>query len=200
MVIKNLYIMKNLIKALLLVTVMVLASCEKESISDELTTADLKTNASVAAQKSDKTIAGIVGDYAENKNEFTLLLEALNHAKITSMFTGTDQFTVFAPTDAAFEEFLGENLITDLNPEQVAAVLSYHVTNGRRFSNSVVPKNSPRQIETLLGPSFYVNSFAQIDTNDDDLLFTNATISKPNISASNGVIHVIDKVLVPATN
>jgi uncharacterized surface protein with fasciclin (FAS1) repeats len=200
--------MKNLIKALLLVTVMVLASCEKESISDELTTADLKTNASVAAQKSDKTIADIVVSYATAENEddrqFTLLLEALNHAKITSMFTGTDQFTVFAPTDAAFKSFLKDNTpnnsLSDLNPEQVAAVLSYHVTNGRRFSNSVVPKNSPRQIETLLGPSFYVNSFAQIDTNDDDLLFTNATISKPNISASNGVIHVIDKVLVPATN
>jgi uncharacterized surface protein with fasciclin (FAS1) repeats len=200
--------MKNLIKALLLVTVMVLASCEKESISDELTTADLKTNASVAAQKSDKTIADIVVSYATAENEddrqFTLLLEALNHAKITSMFTGTDQFTVFAPTDAAFKSFLKDNTpnnsLSDLNPEQVAAVLSYHVTNGRRFSNSVVPKNSPRQIETLLGPSFYVNSFAQIDTNDDDLLFTNATISKANISASNGVIHVIDKVLVPATN
>jgi len=195
--------MKNLIKALLLVTVMVLASCEKESISDELTTADLKTKASVAAQKSDETIAAIVG-----KNpEFTLLLAALEYAEITYMFTGTDQFTVFAPTDAAFESFIKDNTpnnsLSYFSPEQVAAVLSYHVTDGRRFSNSVVPKNSPRQIETLLGPSFYVNSFAQIDTNDEDL-DKNASIDLRagffNIPASNGVIHVIDKVLVPATN
>jgi len=56
--------MKNLIKPLLLVAVMVFASCEKESMSDELTTADLSTKASVAAQKGDATIAGIVVSYA----------------------------------------------------------------------------------------------------------------------------------------
>lgn len=195
--------MKNLIKPLLLATVMVFASCEKESISEELTTADLSTKASVAAQKSDASIADIVVSFAENDNQFTLLLAALNYAEITSMFTGTDQFTVFAPTDAAFERFLGENSLTDFTKEEVAAVLSYHVTNGRRFSNSVVPKNSPKQIKTLLGSSIYVNSSAGIDTNDEDLeanafIFLEAGLF--DIPASNGVIHVINEVLVPAAN
>lgn len=199
--------MKNLIKPLLLVTVMAFASCEKESISDELKTADLSTKASVAAQNSDASIADIVVSYATAEKvedrQFTLLLAALNYAEITSMFTGTDQFTVFAPTDAAFQRFLGENALTDFTPEQVAAVLSYHVTNGRRFSNSVVPKNSPKQIKTLLGSSIYVNSSAGIDTNDSDLE-ANASILVGaglfDISASNGVIHVIDEVLVPSAN
>lgn len=199
--------MKNLIKPLLLVTVMAFASCEKEPISDELKTADLSTKASVAAQKSDGTIADIVVSYATAENvddrQFTLLLAALEYAGITSMFTGTDQFTVFAPTDAAFQRFLGENSLSDFTPEQVAAVLSYHVTNGRRFSNSVVPKNSTKQIKTLLGSSIYVNSSAGIDTNDSDLE-ANASILVGaglfDIPASNGVIHVIDEVLVPVTN
>lgn len=199
--------MKNLIKPLLLVTVMVFASCEKESISDELTTADLSTKASVAAQNSDASIADIVVSFATaaevEDRQFTLLLAALNYAEITSMFTGTDQFTVFAPTDAAFQRFLGEKSLTDFTPDQVAAVLSYHVTNGRRFSNSVVPKNSPKQIKTLLGSSIYVNSSAGIDTNDEDLE-ANASILVEaglfDIPASNGVIHVIDEVLVPEAN
>jgi uncharacterized surface protein with fasciclin (FAS1) repeats len=207
LIIKNLNVMKNLIKPLLLVAVMVFTSCEKESISNELTTADLSTKASVAAQKGDATIAGIVVSYATKENvddrQFTLLLAALNYAGITSMFTGSDQYTVFAPTDAAFQRFLDGKSLSDFTPEQVAAVLSYHVTDGRRFSNSVVPKNSPRKIETLLGASIYVNSSAGIDTNDEDME-ANASILVGaglfDIPASNGVIHVIDEVLVPVTD
>ncbi len=130
-----------------LAAVMVFASCETESMSEELTTADLSSKASPAAQKSDVTIAEIVVSYATAENvderQFTLLLAALNYAGITSMFTESDQYTVFAPTDAAFQRFLGEKSLSDFTPAQVAAVLSYHVTDGRRFSNSVVPKNSP---------------------------------------------------------
>ena len=206
LIIKNLYVMKNFIKPLLLATVMVFASCEKESMSEELTTADLSSKASPAAQKSDVTISEIVVSIATVENvderQFTLLLAALNYAGITSMFTESDQYTVFAPTDAAFQRFLGEKSLSDFTPAQVAAVLSYHVTDGRRFSNSVVPKNSPRKIKTLLGPSIYVNSSAGIDTNDEDLE-ANASILVGaglfDISASNGVIHVIDEVLVPVS-
>ncbi|MFV9482855.1 fasciclin domain-containing protein [Gramella sp. Hel_I_59] len=177
-------------------------SCEQDPVSDELNTADASAKASVAAQKSDESIAAIVVQFAsaEEDAQFTLLLAALNYAGITSLFAESDQYTVFAPTDAAFERFLGDNSLTDFTPEQVAAILSYHVTEGRRFSNSVVPKNKPREIETLLGPSIYVNSSAGIDTNDSDM-DTDASILVGaglfDIPASNGVIHVIDEVLVP---
>lgn len=191
----------------------VMTSCEKESSIEELNALNAsiratspKAKMSPAATKGDKTIAEIVVSYAtaeaEEDQQFTLLLAALNYAGITSMFSGTDQYTVFAPTDAAFKSFLGENDLNDFTPEEVAAVLSYHVTDGRRFSNSVVPKNSPRSVETLLGPAIYVNNAAGIDTNDDDM-DANANILVGaglfDISASNGVIHVIDQVLVPVT-
>jgi len=194
--------MRNLITFGIAALIVLFTSCEQDSVNENLNTADLSSKASVAAQKSDETIAEIVVEFAsaEEDAQFTLLLAALNNAGITSLFAESNQYTVFAPTDAAFERFLGSNSLTDFTPEQVASILSYHVTEGRRFSNSVVPKKNPRQIKTLLGPSIFVNSSAGIDTNDSDTS-ANASILVSaglfDIPASNGVIHVIDEVLVP---
>ncbi|MCY2687615.1 fasciclin domain-containing protein [Salinimicrobium sp. TH3] len=211
---KNVLNYSNVLKSFLVAGLFVMTSCEKEPALGEVSalnateeaTAAANAKASPAAIKGDKTIAEIVVSYATAEavedRQFTLLLAALEYAGITSMFTESDQYTVFAPTDAAFERFLDGNALDSFTKEQVAAVLSYHVTDGRRFSNSVVPKNSPRNIETLLGPSIYVNSSAGIDTNDEDKQ-ANASILVEaglfDISASNGVIHVIDEVLVPVT-
>lgn len=201
MVIKNLYIMKTLSKVFLVTALFLFAACQKEDITPESGELFANAKASPAAQQGDETIAKIVSDFADD-GQFTLLLAALDYAGITSMFAERGQYTVFAPTDTAFRNFLGENDLTDFTPEQVAAVLQYHVTDGRRFSNSVVPKNSPREIETLLGLPFYVMSNGDIDTNDADM-DRNASIligaELYDLPASNGVIHVIDEVLVPIT-
>lgn len=109
---------------------------------------------------------------------------------------GRDQYTVFAPTNEAFEDlyaFLGITEITDLPPELVLDVLLYHVTEGRRAANSVVPPRMDRSITTLLGPSFSVDRTGTIT----DLFGQEIKIVAPNISASNGIIHVVDTVLLP---
>lgn len=195
---------QNVFKLICLAAIFVMASCETEPINEELNVLDASAKASPAAQQGDDTIAEIVVSYAtaEEDQQFTLLLAALEYAGITSLFAESDNYTVFAPTDAAFERFLGGNSLDTFTPEQVAAVLSYHVTEGRRFSNSVVPKKSPREINTLLGLPIFVDSSANIDTNDEGLdpdasILVGAGLF--NISASNGVIHVIDEVLVPVT-
>ena len=72
--------------------------------------------------------------------------------------SGTDQYTVFTPVDKAFEslyEMLSVASITDLDPNLVLNVLLFHVTDGCRAANSVVPKNSKRKIETLLEGAKY---------------------------------------------
>ncbi len=211
---KNILNYSNVIKLFLLAGFFVLASCKDQpemseasslNANVEATSAE-NAEASQAANKDEKTIAEIVVSYATAEavedRQFTLLLAALEYAGITSMFTEADEYTVFAPTDAAFEKFLGGKALDSFTPEQVGAVLSYHVIDGRRLSDSVVPKNSPQEIKTLLGPSIYVNSAAGIDTNDMDEM-DNASILVEaglfDISASNGVIHVIDEVLVPVT-
>ncbi len=176
----------------------IFTSCQQESLPEVLKTADLSSNASPAATKGEKSIGTIA---IENGN-FTQLVDALVYTGLADTFVnGTDQHTVFAPTDAAFEDLytaLNITSIRDLPVDLVKNVLLYHVTDGRRFSNSVLPKKKTKEIQTLNGKSFYVNAGGGIDTNDadqDDNAQINFALA--NISASNGVIHVIDHVLLP---
>ena len=180
-----------------LFSLVVFSSCQKQDLQAPALTAEAKAQAkSPAAEKGDMTI----GEIAAGNGSFTQLVDALTYTGLLDIFlTGTDQYTVFAPTDAAFENLYDDLDITsirDLPVETVTNVLLYHVTDGRRFSNSVLPKNGMRTISTLLDKPFYVNSGGGIDTNDGDME-ANSMITSANISAKNGVIHVIDTVLMP---
>ena len=113
---------------------------------------------------------------------------------------GTEQYTVFAPTNEAFEALYEEfdvegieELGGALGAELIRDVLFYHVAEGRRAANSVVPRVRDRSIITLQGASFSVSNGGIIT----DLAGQEAEIVAPNISASNGIIHVIDTVLLP---
>jgi uncharacterized surface protein with fasciclin (FAS1) repeats len=120
----------------------------------------------------------------------------LDAGLVDLFLNGTDQYTVFAPTNEAFENLykeLGIGGITDLPAELVLDVLLYHVTEGRRAANSVVPPVRPRAITTLLGATFTVDS----DGGITDIAGQEVNIVAANISASNGIIHVIDTVLLP---
>ena len=116
------------------------------------------------------------------------------------------QITVFAPTDQAFVDLLAfldgardETIddITDIPAPIVLAVLQYHLVEGRRGSNSVVPKtNNNKTIETLLADAtFEVDKNKVIYAAGGD----DANIIAPNVSASNGMVHVIDEVILPLT-
>ncbi len=120
---------------------------------------------------------------------------------------GRDQYTVFAPTDQAFENLydllsvvLSAEIdeITDVPAPVVLDVLFYHVTEGRRAANSVVPRSREgvRTITSLLGETFDVRTDLSIK---DGLtgLREDARIRDADISARNGIIHVIDQVIVP---
>ncbi len=135
---------------------------------------------------------------------FTELVGALAYvdAGLVELFlNGTDQYTVFAPTNAAFENLydaLGEDVngITDLPQELVLDVLLYHVAEGRRAANSVVPPVHARSLTTLSGASFSVDAGGTItDVAGQQAGFVSADLV--DISASNGIIHVIDTVLLP---
>ncbi|GAA4308092.1 fasciclin domain-containing protein [Pontixanthobacter gangjinensis] len=190
-------IKNSILKSLLLAIVFVFASCETESPSEaELLSLDAHT--SPAAQKSDQSIVEI----AKADGRFTTLLALLEQTGLKPIFeSGTDQYTVFAPTDDAFAAFLAANPNLDLTDNALlTAVLTYHVTEGRRFSNSVLGKKNPKTIETLNGGYIYVDNDGGIDTNDEDMLAnSNILVGEElfDIAASNGVIHAIDAVLVP---
>lgn len=177
---------------------------------------DLKSEKAVKKTSSTITDIAISLATAEEGAEFTQLVAALvyvsqdyvdengNGLDLVGFFAGTDQYTVFAPIDAAFQNLYDSeeleallnkevNGITDIPVEIVKDVLLYHVTDGRRAANSVVPKNSPRMIETLLGATFSVDNSGKIWAvgNTANIVGGNAA------SASNGIIHVIDSVILP---
>lgn len=142
-------------------------------------------------------------DIVESNDDFSTLKFALDATGLDAVLDSDGvQFTVFAPTNAAFEKVAAE-LGTDVgglvaflvDNELLADVLLYHVTDGRRFSNSVVNKNNPKDIETLLGA--FVTSTPAGMIVDAAPSTSNAVITGANISASNGVVHIIDNVLVP---
>ena len=118
------------------------------------------------------------------------------------------RYTLFAPTDAAFEKVadelfaagIGDGTVLTLatflvNNGLLDDVLLYHVTEGRRFANSVVPRAGEKPISTLLGASFAAKVGGLLMDASGET--TDATVTTPNITASNGVVHVIDNVLVP---
>lgn len=189
-----------------------LVSCEKEEVLPETDSYDmtvydvLEANSTKKVMASKKKGAPAPGDapiaaIAIDAN-FTQLVDALFFvdeeldAGLVNLFlNGTDQYTVFAPSDEAFEGLYGAlkiGSIRDLPAELVLNVLLYHVTEGRRAANSVVPPKNTRTIETLLGESFTVNPEKKITA-----IGNTANIVTPDISASNGIIHVIDAVILP---
>jgi len=144
--------------------------------------------------------------------EFDNLLAAvscfgpLDNNPVVDLLSGDDRYTLFAPTDAAFDALLGALGITDpcevdsvLFEGALLTVLQYHVTDGRRFSNSVFNKNgNTKEIEMLAGG--YVMSFINGGSptlHDNAGQMVGVVDGLININASNGVIHVIDTVLLP---
>ena len=178
-------------------------SCEKD---DSVKMAEAKTGpelkrgraAQAAPAPGSKSIAKIAIDagFDELVGALVYVDEELDAGLVDLFLNGTDQYTVFAPTNEAFEnlyEALIINGIDDLPAELVLDVLLYHVVEGRRAANSVVPPIRTRTITTLLGKTFTVASNGVIT----DIYGQETNIVSPDISASNGIVHVIDTVLLP---
>lgn len=153
-----------------------------------------------APKKGDESIAAIAianGNFNELVDALLYVDEELNAGLVDLFLNGKDQYTVFAPLDSAFSNLysaLEINSIRDLPADLVLNVLLYHVTDGRRASNSVLPRNGSKTIETLLGETFSVDTTGMITGGNSS---ANIVLEAANISASNGIIHVIDSVLLP---
>jgi uncharacterized surface protein with fasciclin (FAS1) repeats len=200
--------MKKITISVLLIPFLILfTGCEDNMMDANRESADIQARASASSNAmervvpapSDVTIADIVISFAGAEDaQFTQLLDALIYTELAGVFTGGEQYTVFAPVDDAFYalyELLGVDSIRDLDAALVTDVLLYHVTEGRRASNSVVPPRRDREIQTLLGVSFQVTPDAEIYAIGNTAGFISPDLL--NVSASNGIIHVIDTVLLP---
>ena len=135
--------------------------------------------------------ADIVETAAAN-GSFTTLVAAAKAAGLVDTLKGPGPFTVFAPTDEAFKKLPAgtvENLLKPENKTQLTKVLTYHVVPGKVMASDV--KGKTTTAKTVEG------STVAIDASGSAVKVDNATVSKPDVNASNGVIHVIDTVIMP---
>lgn len=132
--------------------------------------------------------SGDIVDVAVGAGQFETLVTAVKAAGLVDTLKGDGPFTVFAPSDEAFAklpEGTVEGLLAD--KEKLAAVLTYHVVAGKKMASDVIASNN---LTTVQG------SDLAIDTSNGVQVGT-ATVISTDIEASNGVIHVIDTVLIP---
>ncbi len=130
-------------------------------------------------------------DTAVAAGQFNTLAAALEAADLIGTLKGEGPFTVFAPTDAAFAK-LPEGTVAELlkpeNRDQLTAILTYHVVAGKVYAADVVKLQAATTVN---------GSDVSIAVQDGSVRINDATVVKTDISASNGVIHVVDTVILP---
>ena len=139
------------------------------------------TSTASAADIVDTAVAG----------NFKTLVAAVKAAGLVDTLKGPGPFTVFAPTDEAFAKLPAGTLESLLKPENRArlqSILTYHVVPGKVMSQDVVKLHSAKTVE---------GETIAIKTMNGSVMINNARVTKADIVASNGVIHVIDTVILP---
>lgn len=134
-------------------------------------------------------MVGTVVDIAVGDENFSQLVAALQSANLVDILSTAGPFTVFAPTDAAFDAFEAANpgVLASLTTEELTSILTYHVVGSQVMSSDLV---SGALAETLQGGHVGI-------TLNDSVMINDATVETADIAASNGVIHVIDSIMLP---
>ncbi|GAA4838577.1 hypothetical protein GCM10023331_24760 [Algivirga pacifica] len=136
-----------------------------------------------------------IADVVSTSQDFTVLLAALQKAELAAVFADKEaSFTVFAPNDAAFQKLLdadnGISSLDDLDKETLTTVLQYHVVEGDVMSTDL---SDGMEVETLLGEKLMIKVM-------DGMVYVNgAMVTTADVTTDNGVIHVIDEVLMPTS-
>ncbi|WKN40731.1 fasciclin domain-containing protein [Tunicatimonas pelagia] len=135
-----------------------------------------------------ETVVGV----ASSSTDFSILVQALTQANLVTTLQGDGPFTVFAPTNAAFEALTADLGITTndlLARDDLADILQYHVVSGRVLSTDL----QPGPVVTLEGSNAFI-------TTDGGAQVNGATIDPADLVAGNGVVHVVDQVLLPQSS
>lgn len=130
-------------------------------------------------------------DTAVGAGSFKTLAAALKAADLVDTLKGKGPFTVFAPTDEAFAKLPAgtvESLLKPENKKKLVSILTYHVVPGKVTAKDVVKLSEAKTVQ---------GSAVKIVVKDGKVMVDNATVTKTDIEASNGVIHVIDTVIMP---
>lgn len=184
----------NRLIALGAVAAITLAACGDDSDGGTSATTAAATPATTLAPATTMAEAGTIVEVAVAAGSFTTLVAAVEAAGLVETLSGPGPFTVFAPTDDAFAaalEALGltaEELLADT--EMLTSILTYHVIAGEVPASAVV---------TMDGQSAATVNGAEvtISVDGDAVMVNEANVTAVDVAASNGIIHVIDAVLLP---
>ncbi|MEO0636694.1 MAG: fasciclin domain-containing protein [Pseudomonadota bacterium] len=138
--------------------------------------------------------AADIVDTAAEAGSFSTLLAAAEAAGLVDTLKGEGPFTVFAPTDEAFDALPAgtvEDLLKPENKDQLAAILTYHVVPGKVMSTDLAGKE--------MAAASVEGTELQINATGDAVMVEEATVVTADVEADNGVIHVIDKVMLPSS-
>lgn len=175
--------MKKTLIAIAAASVLLLSACGSDGSSADTTVA--------AADTTMPAAAGTIVEVAQGNPEFSTLVAAITAAGLGDALSGAGPFTVFAPTNAAFEALpagLLEKLLLPENKEVLTKILTYHVVASKVMAADVAAGD----VATLEGSTFAITTEGGVKVNT-------ANVTATDVAASNGVIHVIDAVLVPAS-
>lgn len=176
--------MKKTLIAIAAASVLLLSACGSDGSTSDTTVA--------AADETEMTTeAGNIVEVAQGNPEFSTLVAAITAAGLGETLSGAGPFTVFAPTNAAFEALpagLLEKLLLPENKETLTKILTYHVVAAKVMAADV----AAGEVATVEGSTFAIATEGGVKVNTSNVTAT-------DVAASNGVIHVIDAVLVPAS-
>jgi uncharacterized surface protein with fasciclin (FAS1) repeats len=176
-------------KKLLLATAAVMAIASAPAFAGDHSHGDKDYGHSHKEMKAEKNIVEI----ATSKDDFSTLATALTEAGLVETVQDAESLTVFAPTNDAFAKLPEGTLDTLLlpeNKEQLTSILTYHVVPSKIMAGDIAMGTT--EVETLQGDTLTVTK------TEDGVMVDGANVTMADVKASNGVIHVIDTVVMPA--
>jgi len=190
--------MKTLFSLLVACSVFMLAACSggsSDSASQEMSNdsemEDASSTEAAAEESSSMSDTPDIVALASSQESLSTLVTAVQEAGLVETLQGDGPFTVFAPTNAAFEalpEGTLENLLKPENQEQLKSVLTYHVVSGKVMSSDLSDGMTPATVE---------GSTVEIKIDGESVMVNGASVASADVEASNGVVHVIDQVILP---
>ncbi len=163
---------------------------EVEPASEAVATDNTDTTATPTATEAEgENIVAI----ASGDSTFSTLVAAINAADLAEVLSGEGPYTVFAPTDEAFAalpEGTVEDLLKPENKDKLVQILKYHVVPAKVLSTEI----QPGAVETVEGEALEIS----VNPDTNEVLVNNGKVIKTDIVGSNGVIHAVDTVMMPA--
>lgn len=185
------------LSALLLAFGLTAAACgsDTDTVAEETpdTVAEVVGDDAMEEELAMADLPATVVDIAASSDDFSTLVAAVTEADLVETLSGEGPFTVFAPTNAAFEQALADLGLTAeelLASPDLSGILTYHVVSGKILAADAIAADGT-DVVTVNGDTIAVSVV------DGNVMIDGATVTTANLEAQNGVVHVIDSVILP---